>query len=140
MVVVAISSATVVATAPIRPSLLPPSLRNGILLLPPILLAVAPRRGFAAPAVARLTPGVCASQGRVKSLPHRLAGAYPQRPISGQELATAAAIRDARGDPQAPILWSAVASGPNQPADTVTGSGNQPAQAFSRLVDALREL
>jgi hypothetical protein len=43
-------------------------------------------------------------------------------------------------DQDAPGEWMAVASGPHQPADMVTGKGGQPHTALQRLADLLREL
>ncbi len=45
-----------------------------------------------------------------------------------------------RRDQGAPGEWMAVASGPNQPGDMVTGKGDQPHTALNRLADALRVL
>jgi len=42
-------------------------------------------------------------------------------------------------DQDAPGEWMAVASGPLQPADMVTGRGDQPEKALNRLADLLRE-
>jgi len=42
-------------------------------------------------------------------------------------------------DQDAPGEWMAVAGGPNQPDDMLTGRGDQPDKALGRLADALRE-
>lgn len=42
-------------------------------------------------------------------------------------------------DPDAPDTWDAVASGPQQPADMVTGRGGSVDHALRRLADQLRE-
>ena len=41
-------------------------------------------------------------------------------------------------DQEQPGMWVAIASGPRQPDDMVTGKGDQPAEALSRLADQLR--
>lgn len=41
-------------------------------------------------------------------------------------------------DQEAPGVWQAVASGPNQPADMVAGKADQPDKALRRLAEALR--
>ncbi len=42
-------------------------------------------------------------------------------------------------DAQAPDTWNAIATGPQQPADTVTGHGGSAVQALHRLADLLQE-
>ena len=43
-------------------------------------------------------------------------------------------------DQEAPGEWMAVASGPHQPEDMMTGKGSQPHNALERLAEALRLL